>query len=238
MCCFDEQACLRRFESVMEILTEYFELRLNVYQDRKKFLEGMLEAEAEKLNNQARFIKEKCSGELVVENKKRKTIIEELLRRGYKADPVKQWKAAIGEEEDDEVPDEDQEVDEEEVASSSSSKKNLTTASGLDNDNIVYILFITLCFPEKAISDVQKFDYLLGMSMWMLTEERKNELLMQRDAKMHELKILKKKTNKDLWREDLDALLDKLDQVETKERLAEEDAKPAKKGLAVRELFI
>lgn len=39
-----------------------------------------------------RFIIEKCDGILVVENKKKKAIIEELLKRGYDSDPVKGWK--------------------------------------------------------------------------------------------------------------------------------------------------
>lgn len=86
-------------------------------------------------------------------------------------------------------------------------------------------------FSEKAfknLSEVKKFDYLLGMSMWMLTEERKNELLKQKDAKLHELDTLKKKTKEDLWREDLDAFMDKLDSVEEQERKDAEDVKPSK----------
>jgi DNA topoisomerase II len=75
--------------------------------------------------------------------------------------------------------------------------------------------------PEKAfqkLTDVKKFDYLLGMSMWMLTEEKKNELLKQRDHRLSELRILKAKTEKNLWVEDLDALSKKLEEVEDKER--------------------
>lgn len=56
------------------------------------------------------------------------------------------------------------------------------------------------------------------MSMWMLTEERKNELLKQSDSKMQELDTLKKKSPTHLWREDLDAFIEKLDEVEQKER--------------------
>lgn len=56
------------------------------------------------------------------------------------------------------------------------------------------------------------------MSMWMLTEERKNELLKQRDSKLAELETLRKKTPSNLWREDLDVFLEKLEVVETKER--------------------
>ena len=37
-----------------------------------RYLEGVLGAEAAKLSNQARFILEKCSNQLVIENKKKK----------------------------------------------------------------------------------------------------------------------------------------------------------------------
>ena len=37
----------------------------------------------------------------------------------------------------------------------------------------------------------QDYDYLLGMKMWSLTEEKKNELLKQRDNKEQELQNLK-----------------------------------------------
>lgn len=194
----------------MDILKEFYILRLKMYQKRKDFLEGILEAEAAKLSNQARFIMEKCSGQLVVENKKRKTIVDELLKKGYAPDPVKEWKRSTqAEEEEEEVPDED--TQDEEQQDENAKKK---AASNL---------------PEAS-----KFDYLLGMSMWMLTEERKNDLLRQKDAKLHELETLKKKTNKDLWREDLDAFSEKLDIVEEKER-NEEIGKPkdAKKGVTV-----
>lgn len=75
----------------MTILQEFYSLRLKMYGKRKDYLTGILEAEAAKLTAQARFIMEKCNGELVVENKKRKTIVDELIKRGYPADPVKEW---------------------------------------------------------------------------------------------------------------------------------------------------
>lgn len=50
------------------------------------------------------------------------------------------------------------------------------------------------------------YDYLLGMSFWHLTLEKKNELLRKKDEKCTELEILKKKSPADLWTEDLDAL--------------------------------
>ncbi|KAH9638562.1 hypothetical protein HF086_000963 [Spodoptera exigua] len=155
---FDHNSCLKKYDKVEEILRDFYELRLKYYARRKEYREGQLQAEADKLSNQARFILEKCDKGLVVENKKRKVMVEELIKR------------------------------------------------------------------EKAfqnLKEVKKFNYLLGMSMWMLTKEKKDELLKQRDQKLSELNALKAKTAAMLWREDLDEFLIKLEDVEEKERQEE-----------------
>ncbi|PNF31624.1 DNA topoisomerase 2 [Cryptotermes secundus] len=92
MCVFDENCCMRKFESVELIMKEFFKVRLAYYEKRKKYHEGMLQAESRRLSNQARFIIEKCDGTLVIENKKMKVMIEELKRNGYDPDPVAVWK--------------------------------------------------------------------------------------------------------------------------------------------------
>ncbi|XP_070497266.1 DNA topoisomerase 2 isoform X1 [Chironomus tepperi] len=203
---FDHNNCLRRYESSAVILKEFYALRLEYYEKRKKYLEGMLQAEADKLSNQARFIQMKCSRELVVENKKRKVMIDELIRLNFKPDPVKEWKRSIKADDAEDFGD-DQEEQQEEVEE----KPGKSSKKPVD--------------PEKAfqsLSDVKKFDYLLGMSMWMLTDERKEELIKQQKNKLNELNTLKKKEPKHLWIEDLDALNKKLDEVEQKERDEEE----------------
>ena len=58
-----------RYETVEEILREFFDLRMKMYDKRKKFMVGMLQSEAGKLSNQARFILEKCDGTLKVKLK-------------------------------------------------------------------------------------------------------------------------------------------------------------------------
>lgn len=204
---FDKDNCLRRYDKVNEILQEFFTHRLEFYVKRKDYLEGMLTAEAARLSDQARFIMEKCNNTLVVENKKRKTMIDELIRRGYRADPVKEWKRKVSQDDEEEQADGQNEENDEDEAGPSSDKKPKKLAD-----------------PEKAfqnLTDVKKYDYLLGMSMWMLTDERKNELLKQRDNKLSELAILKAKTPENIWLNDLEVLEKKLDEVEEKERQEE-----------------
>ncbi|KAM3966414.1 DNA topoisomerase 2 [Aphomia sociella] len=202
---FDHNNCLNKYEKVEEILRVFYELRLKYYGRRKDYLEGQLQAEADKLTNQARFILEKCDKGLVVENKKRKAMVEELIKRGYAPDPIAEWKKRAAKMQGlDSLATDEPEVESEDEPEPEDKSKPVD--------------------PEKAfqqLKEVKKFNYLLGMSMWMLTKEKKEELLKQRDQKLFELKQLKEKTPSMLWRDDLDALLLKLDEVEEFERQEE-----------------
>lgn len=190
MVLFDHVGSLKKYESVQDILKDFFELRMKYYVLRKDWLTGMLGAEGAKLSNQARFILEKIQGTLVIENKPKKELIRMLQQMGYDSDPVKAWKQAQ-EKNEEEMEDEEEEEE-----------KTDRDDSGPD------------------------YNYLLSMPMWFLTKEKKEELCKQRDAKMTELNILKKKSPADLWREDLAAFSEELERVEAKEK--EEASVPVK----------
>jgi len=191
MVLFDHLGCLRKFETVGEILREFYSLRLVYYDKRKKYMEGLLGCEACKLSNQARFILEKCDGTLKVENKKKKVMINELATRGYDSDPVKAWKASL--------------ADAEEEAEESEETDSQESVGG----------------KEKG----PDYDYLLGMPMWNLTQEKKDEICRKRDEKQQELKKLQGTTKEELWETDLQNFSVKLDEVEANEK-AEDAAKP------------
>lgn len=67
--------------------------------------------------------------------------------------------------------------------------------------------------PKEGDGKGPDYDYLLGMTMWSLTKERKDELLRKRDEKQTELRILQSKSAKDIWMEDLNNLLEKVSTV-------------------------
>uniref|UniRef100_A0A8D0CLK3 DNA topoisomerase 2 n=1 Tax=Scleropages formosus TaxID=113540 RepID=A0A8D0CLK3_SCLFO len=94
MVLFDHVGSLKKYETVEDILKDFFELRMKYYILRKDWLLGMLGAESAKLSNQARFILEKIQGILVIENKPKKELICMLQEMGYDSDPVKAWKQA------------------------------------------------------------------------------------------------------------------------------------------------
>lgn len=83
---------LKRYDNVIDILKDYFGMRLKMYAKRREFLIGKLTAESKKLSNQARFILDKIEGKIKLENVKEKIITEQLETMGYEADPVKKWK--------------------------------------------------------------------------------------------------------------------------------------------------
>lgn len=170
MVLFDHQGCLKRYNSVNDILQEFFEVRLQMYKKRKEYLEGMLGAESCKLDNIARFIVEKIEGKIKVENMKKADICKMLREKNYQPDPVQRWKEKISRErgyENDQAA-EEQEGEQNEAASN------------------------------------KDYDYLLGMPIWNLTMEKKEEILKQQRAKATELNNLKAKSVNTLWLDDLD----------------------------------
>ncbi|KAJ8686672.1 hypothetical protein QAD02_022466 [Eretmocerus hayati] len=201
MCAFDDNQCLKKFDNVSQIMKTFFKVRLELYQKRKDYLEGILQAESAKLSNQARFILEKCDGNLVIENKKKKDMIAELVRRGYDSDPVVAWKLTQNR---DEVLEEAAENVEDEAAASA------------------------------TVIEKENYDYLLGMTMWNLTKEKKDDLLKQRDEKIAELHRLQARTPLSLWKEDLDNLANELDKIEKADIVSKDKKEGIKKEKKVK----
>lgn len=83
MTLFDEEARIIRYETPEDIISAFYTIRLDYYNKRKANLLKNLEAEKVVLSNKARFVEEVCTGSLVVNNRKRKDLLEELKIRGY-----------------------------------------------------------------------------------------------------------------------------------------------------------
>ena len=70
---------------------------------------------------------------------------------------------------------------------------------------------------EEGEVNPKEYEYLLGMPMWSVTEERVIQLERQMREKKHEYDVLKEKPIHALWTEDLDAFLVELKRVWAKE---------------------
>uniref|UniRef100_A0A669D4Y0 DNA topoisomerase 2 n=1 Tax=Oreochromis niloticus TaxID=8128 RepID=A0A669D4Y0_ORENI len=105
MVLFDHVGSLKKYESVQDILRDFFELRMKYYVLRKDWLAGMLGAESAKLiSNSFRVVV--CLSintvHVCAENKPKKELIRMLQQMGYDSDPVKTWKQAQEKEEEEE----------------------------------------------------------------------------------------------------------------------------------------
>ncbi|KAK0396121.1 hypothetical protein QR680_001575 [Steinernema hermaphroditum] len=206
MVLFDASGCLRKFNSPEEICKEFFETRKEVYIKRKAFLEGMLRAQSLRLSNQARFILAKINKEIIMENRRKSDIVEQLVKQKYDPDPVKKWK-------------EQQKKKELEI----NGEVGLDENDEEEEENS----------PEKQVdSKLSDYDYLVGMALIKLSEEEKDKLLRESESKMSELKELEAKTWADLWNFDLAHFLEELEKQENKEKNdAEASMKTAAKKL-------
>ena len=80
---FDENERLRKFETVSEIVEEYYKVRLAFYDKRKKHQIDTLEKELVLLSNKARFISDNLSGKVDLRRKKKDEIVEILTNLKY-----------------------------------------------------------------------------------------------------------------------------------------------------------
>ena len=80
---FNSQDKLKKYESVHQIIDDYFETRLELYQTRKDYLIVAMEKESLILSNKAKYIKEVLEGTIDLRKKKREEVASMLKEKGY-----------------------------------------------------------------------------------------------------------------------------------------------------------
>lgn len=189
MVCFDHEQKIRRYNSVDEILVEFYELRLDYYVRRKEYLLSQLKRDLEVLDNKVRFILAVINEEIKIKKRKKKEIIVDLFKQGFtpmfKINQIKkQNKSEI-------IP----EVDNEEA------EKNEDEEEEYED------------LPVAA----KEYDYLLSMPLWSLSYEKVNDLLKSKDNKIQEIDMLNATDIKDIWTSDMAEFLKELDTYEAAE---------------------
>ncbi|XWS74969.1 hypothetical protein CRYUN_Cryun01aG0044300 [Craigia yunnanensis] len=86
---FDSRGIIKKYDTPEEILEEFFHLRFEFYEKRKKFLLYNLEMELLKMENKVRFILGVVKGEIIVNNRKRADLFLELQEKGFTPFPKK-----------------------------------------------------------------------------------------------------------------------------------------------------
>ncbi|CAK9140400.1 unnamed protein product [Ilex paraguariensis] len=86
---FDSEGVIKKFDTPEQILDEFFHIRLEFYEERKKVLQDNLEMELLKLDNKVRFILGVLEGKIIVSDRKRADLFVELKEKGFTPFPQK-----------------------------------------------------------------------------------------------------------------------------------------------------
>ena len=81
---FDAEGKIAKYNSALDILTDFCKLRRKVYENRKAHLVAKLMREKEILSNKARFILMVVKGEIELRKRKKADILSELQKKGFK----------------------------------------------------------------------------------------------------------------------------------------------------------
>ena len=212
MVLFDPEGKLKKYNTVEEIMSTFYDLRLKYYQIRKDYMISVIKKDVAILSNKARFIKMIIEDELVIKKKMRNVIVNELYELKFDTQTtLDNIRIKSKSEQDAEIELINQnlqnENDEEKKEESDSEKKERKG-------------------KVKSIVPWKEYDYLLSMNFWNITYEKVEELLKQKEMKEKELDELKNTTIETLWIKDLDNFLEELDKYEQQE---EEDRLVAEK---------
>lgn len=84
MVLFDAEGKIAKYNTALDILQDFCQLRRRVYVDRKGHLVAKMTRESEILSNKARFILMVVKGELELRKKKKAELLKELQKKGFK----------------------------------------------------------------------------------------------------------------------------------------------------------
>lgn len=83
MVLYDRNGYLKKYTTPLEIIDDYFEVRMEYYQKRKEYQLEALEKELVMVNARVKFIEEFIDGTIQIANKSKKDILEQLSMKEY-----------------------------------------------------------------------------------------------------------------------------------------------------------
>jgi len=186
---FDMNNEIKRFDSPLRIMDEYYGVRLNFYKKRKDYLISKLDSEYRMLLNKVKFINAFIDGSLVLQNRKRYELLQTLEKDGYECfdgDAHKKFK----------------------IGGSGRKSKSAGEENANDSDDDYSLASITSGTSQQMqeVELVKGYDYLLSMRLWSLTKEKVDQLKLHLKSKKEELDKLRRTSITDLWLRDLDDL--------------------------------
>ena len=80
---FDEEDKLKKYDKISDIIDDYYDVRLELYNVRKQYMIQALEKELLVLSNKARYIQEMLDDTIDLRKKRREQVIDMLEQKGY-----------------------------------------------------------------------------------------------------------------------------------------------------------
>lgn len=181
---FNSQGKLKKYDSPLQIIEEFFDVRLKLYEKRKQHLQYKMQKEVNKLVNKAKFCSLVAEGKLKIGNKSKKEILKELETLGF----IK--------EEEEEVKDNEKNLILKKLKEQEINEEEEKEEEELENESLI---------EKEKIKNLNKtpYDYLLNIPLWNLTQERINKLIEEKSTKEKELENLKKLTSIEIWIQEL-----------------------------------
>ncbi len=169
---FSVSGQIKKYNSPLEIIDEYFPIRLNYYAKRKAYILNDLNNMNQIASERYRFVSEYIDGKLNLNRKKKVEMEQILTNNNYKKLSTKVTNNADG----NDIP---------ETPEITNDDTNMNIIDDEDNDT------------DKS------YKYLLSMPFYSLTTERLERLKKEIDNYTEKINTLSKKSESDLWMEDL-----------------------------------
>ncbi|CAD8156514.1 unnamed protein product [Paramecium pentaurelia] len=203
MVLFDGQNKIKKFESIAEILEEFYQVRLQFYQKRKDYLLSKLDREVQLLYNKSRFIKMVISEEIRLKNVKKADLVQQLDKHQFirfsQLITVNSTKLkAFGDSKNPKKNVDDNDTSEVSDDEQVSKKKSENIENQQNN---------------KTTLDISDYNYLLSMPLFSLTNEKVVKLEEELNSKLQAKDKLQNKEIADMWIEDLNKFLEAYDEM-------------------------
>ena len=153
MMLFNADGKIKKYDTALDILREFADVRLSIYETRKAYLLERLKRECEVLSAKARFVKMVIEGRIVIRKRKIIDLAQDLRRNGFK--PLQELKGDGG---DGDVEEEDPE--EEEGSGEEGEAHDATKRAVKDFEYLVGMPISTLTAEkaEKLMQEHQRKD--------------------------------------------------------------------------------
>lgn len=188
---FDHESKIYKYKSAEDIMKAWFDLRQDLYEKRKAYQLRKLLMELQALENKVRFIKCVIEEEIQIKRVRRRTIVDQLQEMKFLT--KSQLDAILAEPRRAIV-----------VQDQPNSQSDPEEEDGEDE-------------ADPGVLRISEYDYLLGMPLWSLSEEKVAELNRAASDKKDEHKDLEAIHIHTLWERDLEAFENTLEEHEQQE---------------------